>query len=242
MRWTGKVAPAAPCTGTLALAGDGDDVAHGRCSPKCGRRAEAGRAGARAGHDAMHEPYTRAMFAPRSIKHCRACGARPRTAMPADDNRDRATCTVCDDDPLREPAQRRRHAAGLAKTRCCCACATSSRGAASGRCRPASWSSARRPSRARCARPSRKPARASSSKGSVHAAQRRARRPGPPLLSRAHARPRLRPRPRDDRGAAVRRGRDAVGRDRVPHDRRTLEFFFADRRAGRFAFHAADIG
>ena len=35
------------------------------------------------------------MFTPRSIKHCRACGGEVRYATPADDNRDRATCTVC---------------------------------------------------------------------------------------------------------------------------------------------------
>jgi ADP-ribose pyrophosphatase YjhB (NUDIX family) len=35
------------------------------------------------------------MFTPRSIKHCRACGAAARYETPADDNRDRATCTVC---------------------------------------------------------------------------------------------------------------------------------------------------
>ena len=35
------------------------------------------------------------MFMPRSIKHCRACGNEVRYATPADDNRDRATCTVC---------------------------------------------------------------------------------------------------------------------------------------------------
>ena len=35
------------------------------------------------------------MFAPRSIKHCRACGSEVRYETPADDNRDRATCTVC---------------------------------------------------------------------------------------------------------------------------------------------------
>ncbi|HEY5322465.1 MAG TPA: NUDIX hydrolase [Caldimonas sp.] len=35
------------------------------------------------------------MFAPRSIKHCRACGGEVRYETPADDNRDRATCTVC---------------------------------------------------------------------------------------------------------------------------------------------------
>ena len=35
------------------------------------------------------------MFMPRSIKHCRACGGEVRYATPADDNRDRATCTVC---------------------------------------------------------------------------------------------------------------------------------------------------
>ncbi len=35
------------------------------------------------------------MFLPRSIKHCRACGGEVRYETPADDNRDRATCTVC---------------------------------------------------------------------------------------------------------------------------------------------------
>ena len=41
------------------------------------------------------DAYTRAMFAPRSIKHCRACGGEVRYQTPADDNRDRATCLVC---------------------------------------------------------------------------------------------------------------------------------------------------
>ncbi len=35
------------------------------------------------------------MFQLRSIKHCRACGSPVQYVMPADDNRDRATCTVC---------------------------------------------------------------------------------------------------------------------------------------------------
>ena len=35
------------------------------------------------------------MFNPRSIKHCRACGAPAQYRVPADDNRERATCTVC---------------------------------------------------------------------------------------------------------------------------------------------------
>lgn len=35
------------------------------------------------------------MLLPRSIKHCRACGAEARYQTPADDNRDRAVCTVC---------------------------------------------------------------------------------------------------------------------------------------------------
>ena len=36
------------------------------------------------------------MFTPRSIKHCRACGGAVRYRTPAEDNRDRATCTVCE--------------------------------------------------------------------------------------------------------------------------------------------------
>ena len=35
------------------------------------------------------------MFTERSIKHCKACGGAVRYAVPADDNRDRAVCTVC---------------------------------------------------------------------------------------------------------------------------------------------------
>lgn len=35
------------------------------------------------------------MFTPRSIKHCRACGSPVRYVVPADDNRERATCTAC---------------------------------------------------------------------------------------------------------------------------------------------------
>jgi ADP-ribose pyrophosphatase YjhB (NUDIX family) len=35
------------------------------------------------------------MFNPRSIKHCRACGGPAQYTVPADDNRERATCTVC---------------------------------------------------------------------------------------------------------------------------------------------------
>lgn len=35
------------------------------------------------------------MFTTRNIKHCRACGGSARYQVPADDNRDRATCTSC---------------------------------------------------------------------------------------------------------------------------------------------------
>ena len=35
------------------------------------------------------------MFTPRSIKHCRACGAPAVYRTPVDDNRDRAMCTAC---------------------------------------------------------------------------------------------------------------------------------------------------
>jgi ADP-ribose pyrophosphatase YjhB (NUDIX family) len=35
------------------------------------------------------------MFLPKSIKHCRACGGDVVYETPADDNRDRATCSVC---------------------------------------------------------------------------------------------------------------------------------------------------
>ena len=36
-----------------------------------------------------------AMFQARSFKHCKACGAAVRYQVPADDNRERAVCTVC---------------------------------------------------------------------------------------------------------------------------------------------------
>jgi ADP-ribose pyrophosphatase YjhB (NUDIX family) len=35
------------------------------------------------------------MYLPRRIKHCRACGALVQYRVPADDNRERATCTAC---------------------------------------------------------------------------------------------------------------------------------------------------
>ena len=35
------------------------------------------------------------MLIPRGIKHCKTCGGAVRYEVPADDNRDRATCIVC---------------------------------------------------------------------------------------------------------------------------------------------------
>ncbi|MDE2297684.1 MAG: NUDIX hydrolase, partial [Burkholderiales bacterium] len=35
------------------------------------------------------------MFTTRSIKHCKSCGGVAVYAVPPDDNRERATCTVC---------------------------------------------------------------------------------------------------------------------------------------------------
>ena len=35
------------------------------------------------------------MFLPRRIQHCRVCGAPAEYRVPPDDNRERATCTVC---------------------------------------------------------------------------------------------------------------------------------------------------
>jgi len=37
----------------------------------------------------------RAMFTPRSFRHCKVCGGATEYRIPADDNRDRAICTVC---------------------------------------------------------------------------------------------------------------------------------------------------
>jgi len=47
------------------------------------------------------------MFQARSFKHCKACGGPVLYQVPADDNRDRATCTVCG-----HVHYRRRHQAG----------------------------------------------------------------------------------------------------------------------------------
>jgi ADP-ribose pyrophosphatase YjhB (NUDIX family) len=35
------------------------------------------------------------MLLPRRIQHCRVCGSKAEYRVPADDNRERATCTVC---------------------------------------------------------------------------------------------------------------------------------------------------
>ncbi|MBS0448626.1 MAG: NUDIX hydrolase [Proteobacteria bacterium] len=35
------------------------------------------------------------VFNPRGIKHCKVCGGAAQYVVPADDNRERATCTVC---------------------------------------------------------------------------------------------------------------------------------------------------
>ena len=35
------------------------------------------------------------MLIPQSYRYCKTCGAQVRYAVPADDNRERATCTVC---------------------------------------------------------------------------------------------------------------------------------------------------
>ncbi len=43
----------------------------------------------------LRDTLPRPMFNPRSIKHCRACGAPAQYTVPADDNRERATCTAC---------------------------------------------------------------------------------------------------------------------------------------------------
>jgi ADP-ribose pyrophosphatase YjhB (NUDIX family) len=39
--------------------------------------------------------YTAPMLAARRIQHCRVCGSPARYQVPADDNRERAVCTVC---------------------------------------------------------------------------------------------------------------------------------------------------
>lgn len=43
----------------------------------------------------MRRRYTAAMFEPRRIRHCRACGQPARYEVPAEDTRERAICTAC---------------------------------------------------------------------------------------------------------------------------------------------------
>ena len=170
-------------------------------------------------HGAGHGPRPKlpAMFSPRSIKHCRACGGAVRYETPADDNRDRAICTVCTHDPLREPAQRRRHAAGVGGQGA--ALPAQHRAAiravdAAGRLHGAR----RDHRRGRAARDHRGGRGAGRDAGPLHADQRRPRRPGAPVLPGAPARHRFRARAGDDRGGAVSRRRDPLGRDRLPDD------------------------
>ena len=136
---------AAPATGTMARAGGCEDVAHRWCF-----RWQTARIMPCGDHAAATvlpcaDPTLAAMFTPRSIKHCRACGGEvalpacpPTTtaiAPPAPSAR-----TIHYENPLNVVGT-----LPVGKTRCCSAGATSSRATACGRCRPASWSSARRP-------------------------------------------------------------------------------------------------
>jgi ADP-ribose pyrophosphatase YjhB (NUDIX family) len=50
---------------------------------------------AKAAVKSCHAATLRAMFSERGIKHCKACGGAVRYAVPADDNRERAVCTLC---------------------------------------------------------------------------------------------------------------------------------------------------
>ena len=79
------------------------------------------------------------MFSPRSIRHCRACGAPTAYREPPDDNRERAVCSACGTIHYENPL----NVVGTVPVfegRCCCACATSSRVRDSGHFRPVSWS------------------------------------------------------------------------------------------------------
>ena len=211
---------------------DGKDAAHGTEAPGTGpwlaghRHGEvAGGRGRGNGQDSRRRCSTgfrsrharrrytaAAMFTPRSIKHCRACGApahyacRPTTTASAPPARLRHH-------PLREPAERGRHRAVLARQVLPCR-RTSSRGTASGRRRPASWSSAKPPRDGLCARRIEEARREGRDAGAVHAAERGARRPGAFLLTaRGCSTPALRSR-RDHRGACSARTRFPLGRDR----------------------------
>ena len=147
--------------GLAARAGDGndaagggcEDMAHGRCF-RCedgsnSLRPERGGVG---DDDAMRHPT----LAPCS-RPAASSTVAPAAARCATRRRPTTTAIAPPASSARRSTTRTRSTSSArcrsGTTRCCSAGATSSRATACGRCRPASWSSARRPRKARCARP-----------------------------------------------------------------------------------------
>ena len=114
-------------------------------------------------------------------------------------------------DPLRKPDQRRRHGAGVGRPGA--AVPAQHRAALRAVDAAGGLHGARRdaPPHGALRETDRGSRRAHRAAGAVHAAQRRPRRPGAPVLPRAHARHDARPGPGDDRGPAVQRRRGARG-------------------------------
>jgi ADP-ribose pyrophosphatase YjhB (NUDIX family) len=136
------------------------------------------------------------MFAPRSIKHCRACGGEVRYQTPADDNRDRATCIVCTTIHYENPL----NVVGTLpvwedKVLLCRRAIEPRHGLWT---LPAGFMELGETTAQGAIRETTEEAGARVElEGPLLADQRRPRRPGPPVLSRAHARRRLRSRGRN---------------------------------------------
>ena len=159
----------------------------------------------RGGHDAMR-PTLRAMFAPRSIKHCRACGGAGRaTRCPPTTTASARSAPVCGTIHYENPL----NVVGTVpvwddKVLLCRRNIEPRYGLWT---LPAGFMELGETTEQGALRETVEEAGARVElRGPVHADQRRARRPGAPVLSRAPARHRLRARPGDDRGAPVRRG------------------------------------
>ena len=79
------------------------------------------------------------MFLPRRIQHCRVCGSPATYRVPARRQPRARHLQSVRRDPLREPAERGRHGAGVGRPGAACAAETSNRAMVSGHCRRASW-------------------------------------------------------------------------------------------------------
>ena len=157
------------------------------------------------------------MFTPRSIQHCRACGARGALRNPADDNRERAVCTACATVHYENPL----NVVGTLpfwddRVLLCRRNIEPRRGLWT---LPAGFmelgeSAAEAP----CARPSKRPARTSRCSACSRCSTSCGSARSTCSTGRGCSTTRFRPRPRNDRGAAVRRSRHSMAGARVQDD------------------------